>query len=138
MKIKLTAQDWALHIGKKILCDGCEYKLLGVSFSGLNVIDKYSKYDVKFDNCKPILRTLDQMTEDEKQEYVDLFGGVKPNHFYYDGTRNGVVICVIGCCDYFGQFYVASTIILDWLTQKGFDIRNWIEQGLAVKEERND
>ena len=93
----LTAQDWGLMIGQEIFYNNDILLLKGIEINGedFSLIVSGNIMNVKITEnkckCKPILRTLDQVAEDEKRD-------------------------------------------IDWLTRKGFDVRGWIDAGLAVKK----
>ena len=91
----------ALHPNKNIA-------VIGFEMDGMYVTSK-----VKIDDCKPLLRPMSSMTEEEVKEYRSLIA--------YSGNCNGVANFV------------------DWLNTHYFDYRYLIEEGLAiaVTEENN-
>lgn len=130
----LTAQEWGLYIGQKVICDNKKFVIKGIK--ELNHICLYDEFGiaVKSEDCKPILRSLDQMTDEEKNLLSSL---IEKDRHLFDCV---VIVGNIISCKYdFGLCGVAhepATIkIIDWLTQKGFAIRNEFERGIAIKEE---
>lgn len=91
----------ALHPNKNIAA-------IGFEMDGMYVTSK-----VKIDDCKPLLRPMPSMTEEEKREYKHLVA--------FSGSSMGAVNFV------------------DWLNERHFDYRFLIEQGfaIAVTEENN-
>ena len=87
----------ALHPNKNIA-------VIGFEMDGMYVTSK-----VKIDDCKPLLRPMSSMTEEEREEY-------------------GLVLCDELSINQF-----------DWLNAHHFDYRGLIENGLAiaVTEENN-
>jgi hypothetical protein len=65
-----------------------------------------------FMEVKPILRPLSDMTEGEKFELQDISGWVDYTHY----LKMGLI----------------SAPMFKYLTGKGFDLFDWIEQGLAI------
>lgn len=130
---KLTIQDWGLMIDKKVLLDNKIVRVMGV------ILDLNDEINIKIDDdpftyyrrpqynqIKPILRTIDQMTEEDKEEF-----GIIHNE---TGTISEVSV------DFF-SYWIKETYLqyrmslegVDFLTRKGYDIRGWIDQGLAIK-----
>jgi len=68
--------------------------------------------NIVIEQIKPILRTIDQITEKERIEYKQL-KNIKSNNKYNIPFYNGL-----------------KSI---WYIKKGFDIFQWIDQNLAVK-----
>ena len=62
--------------------------------------------------CKPYLRSLSSMTEEESEEYNDLTNLMSD----YDSTIENI-----------------ATKIIDWLNEHHFDYRGLIEKGLALE-----
>ena len=91
----------ALHPNKNIA-------VIGFEMDGMYVTSK-----VKIDDCKPLLRPMSSMTEEEVKEYRSLVA--------YGGSCAG------------------ATNFVDWLNTNYFDYRYLIEKGLAiaVTEENN-
>lgn len=91
----------ALHPNKNIA-------VIGFEMDGMYVTSK-----VKIDDCKPLLRPMSDMTEEEKKECKHLVA--------FSGSSTGAVNFV------------------DWLNERHFDYRFLIEQGFAitVTEENN-
>jgi len=66
-------------------------------------------YHPCIDNCKPYLRPMSSMTEEEKGEYKKL----------------------IDCSDY--TAFTTSDKVIDWLNKYQFDYRGLIPMGLALE-----
>lgn len=125
MKTKLTTQDWALCIGHKLIIDGGDSYIIEEVGRGHLHLKGLNNMKVVPTFCKPILRTLDQMTEEEKNEFEKECVKISSlNESYY--------------ITFYGDIIYYSVHQIDWLTRKGFDIRGWIEAGLAIKEAYND
>lgn len=73
----------------------------------------------EIENCKPYLRPMDSMTEEEKKEYYKML--VESQDCSFENSES------------------ATTMVNDWLLSKGFDVRGLIPKGLAiaVTEENN-
>lgn len=127
MEKELNMFDWSMMINQKISCSDDSGERRGVlkrieetQTGKIVLMIKYTEmnpgafYYANENICKPILRTLDQITEEE--------------HKHYDSCKDRVSMAghlISPAEDY---------QVIDWLTQKGFDVRCWIEQGLAIKE----
>ena len=64
-------------------------------------------FDVPIEYCKPYLRPMSSMTEEEREEYHKL-------------------------CDKYYDIYFDSVESIDWLNAHHFDFRNLIGHGLAI------
>lgn len=64
-------------------------------------------FDVPIEYCKPYLRPMSSMTEEEREEYHKL-------------------------CDKYYDIYFDSVESIDWLNANHFDFRNLIGHGLAI------
>lgn len=119
MKKELTLHDWALMVGKKVYIDYLkkEFLLLGVKKYGaffqliITHSEEFGKTNAR--DCKPILRTIAQITKEEANEIEKIF------NYSFDGDEDL-------CC---------TVEWIDWMTQHGLDIRGWIDAGLAIKQE---
>ena len=94
-------------------------------------IDNKSIYTISYhphiDNCKPYLRPMSSMTEEEKKE---LKAATCPEGTgYFDDQY---LICPMS---HFGEYigYDFMSDILDWLNEHHFDFRGLIEKGLALE-----
>lgn len=63
--------------------------------------------------CKPYLRPMSSMTEEEKKEYAKVV--VKSQDCSYKNNES------------------ATTMVNDWYLSKGFDVRGLIPKGLALE-----
>ena len=66
------------------------------------------------DEVKPILRSLDDMTEEEEQEYTELLSELCVSPIYLPHFSDAVKL-------------------VDWLYEHNFDVYGLIEKGLAIK-----
>lgn len=71
-------------------------------------------FEVRIENCKPYLRSMSSMTEDEKEEERKLWDIVTT-------TRNDLLY-----------------LYTDFLISHHFDFRNLIEKGLAIEVNKNN
>ena len=83
---------------------------------GLTICDDGKNHFVRGYMCKPYLRPMSSMTEDERKEYNDI---VKNTIDFYDCPKSEK-IC----------FFIMP---IDWLNKHHFDYRGLIEKGLALE-----
>jgi len=132
MKNELTVQDWGRLIGQKVQTPDGIKKISEVRNSTImcELENHFARRCYKRNYCKPILRTLGQMTEEEKIVFADINGVNNSEHLnvrifddrvWFNNSRNK-------------ERSVTSIYTVDWLTQEGFDIRGWIDAGLAIKD----
>ena len=134
--MSLTVRDWGKLIGKKVVkCFGTDnqeiFTLLAVGYLDSYYL-QHGDVDIGYpsneipDFCKPILRRIEDMTEEEKGEFEKEFINGKlltiGNFSYEEGNP-------ITMIKHFYHFEIAH---YDWLDERGFDIRGWIDQGLAI------
>ena len=133
MKTKLTIQDWGLMIGQKVKWKNKNFYLLAVDMHRLSLMAPKGKNThyahIINDKPKPILRTLDQMIEEEKKEFAKIF------HKGYEITNIFESSIFYKKCGGFKGEIEHDIKSYDWLTQKGFDVRGWIDAELAIREE---
>jgi hypothetical protein len=135
--MRLPIQDWGKMIGQKAKSNN------GIIFT-VDKIDLWSvvpiysyDYDQDFsiEDCKPILRRLEDMTYHDKNDFCNDFDingdiyniRVFKDHIIYDyGDPE--------CYKWSGSDAVLEFRIkhYDWLDSKGYDIRGWIDAGLAI------
>ena len=72
---------------------------------------------ISLELCKPYLRPMSSMTEEEEKEYSEL-----------------VVKSLYSICE---NNESATTMANDWYLSKGFDVRNLIPKGLALEAPKN-
>ena len=112
MKKKLDLYDW-------MLCLGLFYKKYWNRHNDYHEFHKIDEekltavaYDIAkndpYFRDKPVLRTIEELTKEELEEFENLFG-----------------VKIKTICGFKIHHY-------DWLTKKGIDVRGWIEAGLAV------
>jgi len=80
-------------------------------------------YHPCIDNCKPYLRPMSSMTEEEKKE----LGNIRPYLIDKNDNVTGVQ------CNSFIQISECQ----DWLNEHHFDYRGLIEKGLALEAPEN-
>lgn len=99
-------------------------------------INPASSEKFSLDACKPYLRPMGSMTEDEKEEILTLFFGKYSRLFYINdsGVVNGK------STDFFGEginnvLFNPENVsrYTDWLNKKMFDYRGLIPMGLALE-----
>lgn len=120
--------------GVKAYCsDGdCTVRITGVANADdpvgclfLVVTDDLLDYDTEPLNCKPYLRPMTSMTDDERAEWMEVFS--QP------------IARLDQCDDAFGEehapeFFGESHIVsVEWLDERHFDYRNLIGAGLALE-----
>ena len=77
---------------------------------------KVDGYYVEVEYVKPYLRPMSSMTEEEREEYIDI----------KKGECNGCVLTGKGDPD-------TEFLLVDWLNSHHFDYRGLIEKGLAIE-----
>jgi len=122
----LTARDWGRLIGGKIECVDEHGTVRGVlhrvesDFLTVKLKSNNFAYYVCFTStCRPILRSFDQMTEEENKE------------FHY---LTGIMSDLENCETHIRMAHQVS--IMDWFDSIGVDQRGWIEAGLAIGQAR--
>lgn len=85
----------------------------------------------KIGEVKPYLRPMSSMTEEERKEIGILIREKRPNPY---GIINNE-----GVDNLLLSVSVTSTVLIDWLLSKHFDVRGLIPKGLAIEvtEENN-
>lgn len=81
------------------------------------------------EECKPYLRPMSSMTEEEKKEYNSFIGGIKPFNSDFSAYPKEY--------KYVYEFDIKNYI--NWLNAHHFDYQGLIEKGLAIEvtEENN-
>lgn len=125
---ELKSKEWGLYKGQKIAVsinavffdDVKPDTFIMKGFDeGLILKCEERIMEIESKYCKPILRGLNQMTEEEKNEFECLVSETA-KYIYVQGNK------------------ITNPLITDWLTQKGFAIRQEFERGVAIKEENNE
>ena len=96
-----------------------------VEINDINTFSHFLEYS-EGEDFKPYLRPMSSMTEEEREEWADLF--MKPIcelEQYVDEKEAQDMAPVL-----FGKSHSIST---DWLLSKGFDVRGLIPKGLALE-----
>jgi len=135
MKKELTTQDWGMMIGREVQCgeemgSNSVFSLAGIyeKLNGDLILTSQKDGHYGAFICKPILRTLDQMTEEEMNQSLKFFNIEKFDTSIFKNENDSFVFELEWGAD-------RDVDVSDCLTQKGFDIRNWIDSGLAIKKE---
>ena len=98
---RLPYSVWGLHRGEDL-------PLYVIDNSGAYMVLGYNAwFNLDTVDFKPYLRPMSSMTEEEKEEYIDLFEGM--------------------------PFCPDLVALLDWLNEHHFDYRDLIEMGLALE-----
>lgn len=115
---KLLLQDLSARLPYGVVVK-IDYGDIHYGLVVLNRLDVEKKiaifnFDVPIEYCKPYLRPMSSMTEEEREEYHKL-------------------------CDKYYDIYFDSVESIDWLNAHHFDYRGLIERGLAIQvtEENN-
>ena len=77
---------------------------------------------VRIEDCKPFLRPMSDMSEEEKSEFNMFFLGAEP----LDSDWSAYPI------EYPTLYWFDAVTAIDWLNKKGFDYRGLLEKGLAI------
>ena len=102
----------------KDLCGRLLYHVM-VEYRGANIdLTQYAR-SIKIEDCKPYLRPMSSMTEEEKEEIQDLYHQNTQEVFKDPSEIRGY------------RFYDIS--VVDWLNEHHFDYRGLIEKGLAIE-----
>ncbi len=138
----LTINDWGKMIGKKVRVYECKWYdptktlphdtvLRGCYVGNKDVIVLcVNRADhPRGQDCKPILKTFDQMTEGEcryiAEKFLDYIENVEMvKGFVKTNFINGI----------FRDTNKNPWELVDYLDSIGIDQRGWIEKGLAIKE----
>lgn len=99
--------------------------ILEPSFPSKDVYPKTSNWQLS--QCKPYLRLMSSMTEEEREELKELTAAdiVTDYGFAYKDLR--------GMC--FGMMYIDCQELIDWLNKKMFDFRGLIDKDIALSTE---
>lgn len=106
--------------------DGCDYKLEIISSVSIN-------NSFPIDDCKPYLRPMDSMTEEEQEEFRTLIFS-EASCAYED--------CLEWDTQIIGGGYLQISVedfsnVIDWLNDHRFDYRGLIEKSLAIVAPEN-
>lgn len=83
-------------------------------------------YERKLEQIKPYLRPMSSMTEDEREEWTNLFNSELDKLISIEDEKQAEELAP----NYFAASHSAS---VDWLNKKMFDYRELIPMGLALK-----
>jgi len=139
-KKKLTIHDWAKCIGQDVAIFGDPNDVAIITGVDINHIDFDSVMYNYDDNHKPILRTLDMMTEEEWNELKDMFDPEKKwnvmNLDYSNLKRIKIQYNSKLSTNERGVFISVDTNMLDWLREKDFCLNpEWIANDLVIIKE---
>lgn len=117
-----------LPYGVKVLYDNQvkELQYIEAVYNEVKLLDSTMNYTVDIEEVKPYLFPLSSMTEEQKNELVDL-------EWSFD-SDNSKICNILEC---FGTYraYVDHSCcseLIDWFHKNHFDYRGLIEQGLAI------
>lgn len=82
-------------------------------------------------NCKPYLRLLSNMTEEEKAELLNLLFDKDAKYFYIDGE--GVIDGTMSDLIYPSLCPINMVAYTNWLLKNHFDFMGLIPKGLAIE-----
>jgi len=124
---QLLLKDLSSRLPYGIICTDSRHgdsKITEIDIvSGLVYCYDFDEY-VKIENCKPYLRPMSSMTDEERLELSMLTNdGFK----FYLYTNEPIIMC--SGKDY---NYLNGLHILDWLNKNMFDYHNLISKGLAI------
>ena len=88
-------------------------------------------YHPNLDNCKPYLRPMSSMTEEEKNEIESVSDAL-----FGDALDEQINECLIQDKSFSKSrvmTYIACSRVTDWLNERHFDYRGLIEKGLALE-----
>lgn len=123
--------NWAYFIGCKVKVHNWEGKLYGIELdSHLIISDNGRIVPIHKDNCKPILRPLSSMTEEEKVEMQKLF---YKEHGQVKELILDVDKCVIVRLKKGREFH-CNTIEILWLMSKGFYVNQCEPEECIIEE----
>jgi len=134
----LSIQDWGFMLGQEIhvdtdITDFKEGVLVAINSSNhceLSVLFKIEErlFTAKFltEDCKPILRTIDQITRKEIDILIEKFG------YSYGYNIDEINLFLDDLCS---ADYVLYTRIVFWFIQQGIDQLGYIDKGWAIKKE---
>jgi hypothetical protein len=87
---------------------------------------------VCIEDCKPFLRPMSDMSEEEKEELKELCSVYIPTDSKNIGFEDyGILVFTHHLTDNSYSFKLNLNVI-DWLNKKGFDYRGLLEKGLAI------
>jgi len=89
-------------------------------------LDIPDNYTVGISEIKPYLRPMSSMTEEEREEWADLFNLELDKLNEIDDENEAEELAPY----YFGKSHQVS---IDWLNEHYFDYRGLIEKGLAIE-----
>lgn len=104
-----------------------DYKMIGlVGDRVLTECEEEGRHnDFPIDVCKPYLRPMSSMTEEERKELVHLVVYVEGHRVIKQIKDGGLDIME-------GKYQFHSLQVLDWLNKKGFDYCGLIPKNLAL------
>lgn len=132
---KLLIQDLLARLPYSVMCD-CP-RGSWVIPSAIDVVDLTVYYPCwgewrPVSECKPYLRELSDMTEEERQELVGLCTYYRPTAPVIGFEDYGIVVLTHHLSDNTVTFKLNMKAI-DWLCSNHFDYRGLIPKGLAIK-----
>ncbi len=130
---KLLIQDLLARLPYSVMCD-CPRGSYVIP-SAIDVVDSTVYYPCwgewrPVSECKPYLRKLSDMTEEERLELVGLCTYYQPIAIGFEDY--GIVVLTHRLLDNTVTFRLSMKAI-DWLCARHFDYRGLIEKGLATE-----
>ena len=101
--------------------DGCDYKVVIITSTFIN--------DFPIEDCKPYLRPMSSMTEEEFENLKE-YSGLKYDQLDLTSFQNGAYKIL----DFYLNEVPSGAVIrvFDWLNKYHFDYRDLIQMGLAI------
>lgn len=142
----LTINQLALYLGCKAYADANNGEFTTGIIAGFETHRKYyvsikcDKYIESMwapENIKPILRPLESISEEEAKQFLKLFA--PKTYKFIDIQTKADTWFTVRFKNGNGNYGFISYSVTQmnpekfiWLLSKGFDLFNWIEQGLAI------
>jgi hypothetical protein len=123
-------------VNVKTTGDNESYTLLSINSNknialiGLDFGDVYATSKIKIDECKPYLRPMSSMTEEEKDE---MFGICTLSDCSVNTDWESVGVEIMSSHPRYGDHYSTDYSVIDWLNKNMFDYRGLIPKGLALE-----
>ncbi len=138
---QLLLQDLCARLPYHVMCKlwlkdrTTEEGALDLQYNYSDILQDAFYYD-EIVNIKPYLRPMSSMTEEEKEELLNLLFDKEAKHFYINGE--GLIDGKTSSLMKEGLNYPAFcpiniTLYTDWLNAHYFDYRGLIEKGLALE-----
>jgi hypothetical protein len=129
---ELLLKDLCARLPYKVICD-CLHdyhtEASAVDAEDLTVYYPYCDEWESIEHCKPYLRPMSSMTEEESQE----LHSICPHSTFNKTNVSGWIVGIDG--SEYGRIARINEIskLIDWLNKNMFDYRELIEKGLALE-----